>query len=170
MKKILFLLFSSLLSLAVFSSCSDDDDNNNNNAGTEVKNQISITHDGKEIKNGDVIAYQAVEDELFGDIVAGHENDPSFDAKKPCKIDVTLTVPSCDMKYFQWCGITQQCSNYEAGGTYTRSKADMTHETMALHAYFKPGVFADCKVKVEVKVNDVTERNFYLHYIYSEKK
>ena len=155
-----FILTGSLL------SCSDDTPS----SPAELRPQFAIQSEGREILDGQTLVYHAHEDELFGDILAGHNSEPVFIPSKPCKLDVTITVPPSDIRYVQWCGLTKQCTNYEPGKSYTRSLPTTgTREAMELHTYFKKGVFTECKVKVDVKVNNRPERTFYINYIYTDK-
>ena len=132
--------------------------------------QVSIQNDGKEIKENEVIRYEAKED-MLGYLVAGHATDPSFSASNPCRLEVAITLPEHNLDYFQWCGITKECLNYKEKGTYTRVVENLTNKAfMQLHAYFKKGTAASCRVKVEVKADTKAIRTFYLDYIYQPEE
>ena len=170
MKKFFYLLLASALPFT-FTSCADDDDDDSKKGTEVVQPQISIQSNGHEIKDGDVITYVAEEDELFGDIVAGHASEPSFIPTAPCNMEVTIHLPQSDIKNLQWCGITHECIVYEKAGSYTRSIENMgSKESMEMHAYFNKGNFTECKVKVDVKINGKEERSFFINYVYSDKK
>ena len=141
-----------------------EDDKEDGNQPEEI--QLSIQNDGKEIKENEVIRYEAKED-LFGYLVAGHATDPSFSASAPCKFEVELTIPEHTADYFQWCGITEECLDYKEKGTYTRVVDNLNQKVfMQLHAYFKKGTAATCRVKVVAKANTEIKRTFYLEYVY----
>ena len=160
MKKFIYLLVLSVFTLT-FSACSDDDEPKGNN-------QISITSNGVEIKNNDVVTYTA-EADVFGEMVAGHNSEPSFKSKTPCKLEVSITLPENDLEYLQWCGITKECLNYKEKGTYTRVKDNVQEEAMEMHAHFKTQTYTTCKVLVDVNINGKAERTFFIEYIYPAK-
>ena len=162
MKKILFALFATVFAFT-FSACSDDDE-------PKTNPQISIQCNGKEVQNNDVVKYVA-EADFLGEMVAGHNTEPSFISTGGKKLEVSITIPENKTDYFQWCGITSECLNYKESGTFTRVKDNIqAKESMELHAHFKTGIYTECKVKVDVKVNGKQERTFFLEYIYTEVK
>ena len=132
----------------------------------EPEAKLSVMANGKEISEGEVISYQAAKD-LFGSMVAGHDTEPVFSTDIDSKLEVTIDIPENKLDHFQWCGITKECVDYNKG-SYTRT-LDKTSgdKTMELHAYFKAGVAATCRVNVVVKLNDKVERSFVLEYVYT---
>lgn len=162
MKKYLFLLLAVVIA-CTYVACSDDND-------PVVASLISIHHNGVEVQDNEVLLYDA-EENVFGEILAGSDNEPTFVAKSPCKLEVTVTVPEHELDNFQWCGITEVCSFYNEPGTYTRVVEKLVSKTgMGMHVYFKPGVYTTCLMKVDVKVNGKAERTFFLRYNYADKK
>ena len=137
MKKFIYLLVLSVFTLA-FSACSDDDEPKGNN-------QISITSNGVEIKNNDVVTYTAKAD-IFDEMVAGHNTEPSFKSKTPCKLEVSITLPENDLQYLQWCGITKECVNYKEKGTYTRVKENIQEAAILMLSVLFMQVWLSVKV------------------------
>ena len=133
--------------------------------------QLSITVDGKEVQDNDVIKFFAFEDE-YGDILAG-TNDPTFKVESgSVNISVTVTIPSnATGGVFQWCGITPDCLPLEPG-KYTRSATVKTGllgpKDMQLHAHISGESDVTYNVKVDVNVNGRKYRTFYLVYIYTQ--
>ena len=162
MRKYFYLLFAVVLA-CVYVACSND--------GESIETSlISIQNKGVEVQNNDVLQFDAAEN-FFGEMVAGHETEPTFIAKSPCKIEVTITLPDNNLDYFKWCGFTDECSVYCEPGAYTRIVEQLVSKAgMAVHASFKSGEFASCLVRVDVKVNGKAERTFFLQYNYSDNK
>lgn len=163
MKKYFYLFLTAVFALT-FSACSDDDE-------SVATSQLSILKDGVEVQQNEVLMYDAVKDEIFNDIVAGHDTEPTFVAKSPCNLSVSITIPENKLKHIQWCGITGECQNFSKPGTYTRVHENLTDkQDMVMHANFEKDVFTSCMVKVDVKVNGKNERTFYIQYNYTDKK
>lgn len=137
--------------------------------------QLSVTCDGTEINNGDVVTFDAIEDDDTGDIVAGHATDPLFRAPEGTNLTVTVTIPNAAGQSFLWCGITTACETANPGKntrSYTFKKGLMPgvldFANMNLHADFHKGEYATYSVKVDVAVNGQQERTFFLVYKYAE--
>lgn len=158
MKKFYYFLFASILTF-VAAACSSDEE-------PVEELTVSILNNGTEIGDNEIIKYTAEKD-LFGDYVAGSDTEPVIKASQPCKLEVAITIPKSELKYVQWCGVTHECEQFAESGTYTRVLKQMVNaESMQMHAYFKKGISAKCNIKVVVKINDKTERTFYLSYEY----
>ena len=171
MKRLELLVFI-LLSLLYMPSCNssylDEPPLSPEESGSEGKVKLSVLSNGSEILNDGVVTYYAHVDQL-GNMAAGHNVEPLFITSAPCKLDVRITVPNNNLERIQWCGITPTCEDLNAG-VHVRS-VDMDNNKksfMQLHAYFKKGSYASCKVEVEVLLNGKQERTFQLEYVYKE--
>ena len=158
-----FLFLVSLVFAFTFVACSDDDDNEQ-----PVVSPISILYNNEEVKNNEVISYEAKQNE-FGEIVAGEEGEPVFVPKSTCKLEVAVTLPEQDFCTLQWCGITGSCAFLETADTYVRvAEKFAKQDPLGMEAFFTK--YGSCLVKVNVKANDKQERVFYIQYNYPEIK
>ncbi len=79
--------------------------------------QISVTCNGVEVKEGDVLTFYAVEDD-FGDYVAGPLIDPTFKNTTDQAFDITVKVKTSSNAVkggLNWCGITMTCQDIKGG-------------------------------------------------------
>ena len=116
--------------------------------------QISITCDGVEVKEGDVLTFYAAEDD-FGDYTAGPLMDPNFKNTTDHAFDITVKVKTSDNAKnggLNWCGITMQCQDIK-GGSEERTgtlKPGGFGLNMQLHGVFQKDDFKTYEASVTV--------------------
>ena len=116
--------------------------------------QISITCDGVEVKEGDVLTFYAAEDD-FGDYTAGPLMDPNFKNTTDQAFDITVKVKTSDNAKnggLNWCGITMQCQDIK-GGSEERTgtlKPGGFGLNMQLHGVFQKDNFKTYEASVTV--------------------
>lgn len=116
--------------------------------------QISITCDGVEVKEGDVLTFYAAEDD-FGDYTAGPLMDPNFKNTTDQAFDITVKVKTSDNAKnggLNWCGITMQCQDIK-GGSEERTgtlKPGGFGLNMQLHGVFQKDDFKTYEASVTV--------------------
>lgn len=136
--------------------------------------QITVTCEGKQVNDGDVLTFYATEDD-FGSITATPSEtylmDPTiYAATTPCGISVTVeTSENARSGGLQWCGITTSCAEI-TGGTETRSTTieNFLGASLNLHGTFKAGQYKTYSASVTV-VSDAGDKiSFTENFVYRE--
>lgn len=144
-------------------------------AGT-MQAQVTVTCEGKEVKNGDNLIFYATEDE-FGEAkteakpAAPYLTDPTITSETtPYKIKVEVTTSdNAKQSGLYWCGITGLCADIKGG--FESRTADITSFlglNMNLHGTFTKGIYKTMTADVAVKHGLQTLITFRETFIYDD--
>lgn len=137
--------------------------------------QVTVTCEGKEVKDGDNLIFYAEEDDVFGGVeakpAAPYLTDPTITAATtPYKIKVEVTTSdNAKDKGLYWCGITGLCADIKGG--YETREADITNFlglNMNLHGTFSKGNYKTMTADVAVKHGLETLLSFRETFIYKK--
>lgn len=157
MKKFLFLTFLALMG-----------------AVAPAMAQLTVTCEGKEVKDGDVLTFYAsetVDDYGTLAVTAGPASEPFFKTKTACnlKVEVKTTVNAADGVLY-WCGVTTKCS-YISGGSQVRETElkPFPPAPMKLHAEFEQNKYETYEAYVTVFVDGEKTMSFTEKFVYDKE-
>ncbi len=128
--------------------------------------QLLVTHEGKEVKDGDVLTFEAGEAPFPGlDREAGGHDDPTFTATAAGTLRTYITVTKTYTGGYSKllvCGITGSCTTFGKSKYLNLSRAMTAGQSvdMQFKAQFPDGQYGSYEAKVDVYFDEVKLMTF----------